>query len=149
MELRDRSALVTGGAGGLGAATVRRLVDEGMAVVVFDQNADGAAALAAELGDRVRAVGGQVTDDADVGSAVDAATALAPLSVVVNVAGGATIAGRTIGREPLGDGRANAARSAGDERCLALQGHEYSPKIWPAITAWCAVGRPANGSTLR
>ena len=106
MELRDRSALVTGGAGGLGAATVRHLLAQGMGVVIFDQNADGASALAAELGDRAVAVSGQVTDDTDVGEAIEAATGLGPLSLVVNVAGGATIAGRIVGRDgtPLDKG---------------------------------------------
>ena len=51
MELQGRSAIVTGGAGGLGAATVRRLVDIGMRVAVFDLDADRAGQLAKELGD--------------------------------------------------------------------------------------------------
>ena len=41
MDLQGRSAIVTGGAGGLGAATVRRLVELGMGVVVFDRHHDG------------------------------------------------------------------------------------------------------------
>ena len=40
MELENRSALVTGGAGGLGAATVRRLVDRGVEVAVEDDDPD-------------------------------------------------------------------------------------------------------------
>jgi NAD(P)-dependent dehydrogenase (short-subunit alcohol dehydrogenase family) len=98
MELDGRSAIVTGGAGGLGAATVRRLVEAGMSVVVFDRDLDRATALAGQLGDRAAAAGGDVVDDDAVGAAVDAAVALAPLGLVVNVAGGATIAGRTVGR---------------------------------------------------
>ena len=50
MELQGRSAIVTGGAGGLGAATVRRLVDIGVRVAVFDLDADRAGQLAKELG---------------------------------------------------------------------------------------------------
>ena len=46
MDLDGRSALVTGGAGGLGAATVRRLVELGVGVAVFDRVADRAAGLA-------------------------------------------------------------------------------------------------------
>jgi NAD(P)-dependent dehydrogenase (short-subunit alcohol dehydrogenase family) len=46
MELEGRSAIVTGGAGGLGAATARHLVAIGMGVAVFDRDADGAAELA-------------------------------------------------------------------------------------------------------
>ena len=97
MELQGRSAIVTGGAGGLGSATVRRLAGLGMKVVVFDQNAERAGSLAAELG--CTAVGGDVVDDAAVGEAVAAATGAGPLAVVVNVAGGATGAGRLVGRD--------------------------------------------------
>ena len=50
MELSGRSAVVTGGAGGLGAATVRRLVAAGMGVAVFDRDGDRAAMLADEAG---------------------------------------------------------------------------------------------------
>ena len=49
MDLAGRSAIVTGGAGGLGEATVRHLVDLGAKVAVFDRAADKAAALAADL----------------------------------------------------------------------------------------------------
>src|SRR5215471_21147661 len=48
--LVDRAAIVTGGAGGLGAATVRRLAAAGLGVVVFDRAGDRADALAAALG---------------------------------------------------------------------------------------------------
>lgn len=98
MDLRGRSAIVTGGAGGLGAATVRELASAGMGVVVFDRDADGARALAEELGASSTAVGGDVNDDADVALAIDAGQALGPLSVVVNVAGGG-ISARTIARD--------------------------------------------------
>ncbi|MFV0315422.1 MAG: SDR family NAD(P)-dependent oxidoreductase, partial [Microthrixaceae bacterium] len=99
MELQGRSAIVTGGAGGLGAATVRKLVDAGMSVAVFDRDAERADALAGELGDAAVGVGGDVNDDADVAAAIDAAQAAGPLSVVVNVAGGATGGGRIVGRD--------------------------------------------------
>ena len=98
MQLEGRSAIVTGGAGGLGAATVRRLLECGMGVVVFDRDGDRAEALAKELGDRAVAVAGDVNDDADVGAAVDAGRPLGPLSVLVNVAGGGVGGGRTVGR---------------------------------------------------
>jgi NAD(P)-dependent dehydrogenase (short-subunit alcohol dehydrogenase family) len=61
MDLNGRSALVTGGAGGLGAATVRRLVGLGVGVAIFDRDADRAAELAKGLGDPAVAVGGDVT----------------------------------------------------------------------------------------
>ncbi len=49
-RFKDRVALVTGGAGGIGAATCRRLASEGARVVVVDVGADAAGALAEELG---------------------------------------------------------------------------------------------------
>ena len=99
MDLQGRSAIVTGGAGGLGSATVRRLIDDGCRVVIFDQAAERATELAGELGDGAVGVGGDVNDDEAVAAAVTAAGELGPLSVVVNVAGGATGAGRILGRD--------------------------------------------------
>ncbi len=90
--------MVTGGAGGLGGATVRRLVEVGYGVVVFDRAAEAAEALAAELGDRATAASGDVNDDDAVGAAVAAAQELGPLSLIVNVAGGGIGGGRTVDR---------------------------------------------------
>lgn len=98
MEIEGRSAIVTGGAGGLGSATVRRLVEVGMGVVVVDRDADKAKALAEELGERATHAAGDVTRDEDVAAAIEAARALGPLSVLVNVAGGGVGGGRLVGR---------------------------------------------------
>ncbi len=104
MELQGSSALVTGGAGGLGEATVRRLVAGGAAVVVADLADDRAHALAAELGDRVRYVRTDVTVESDLLAAIGAASELGPLRVAVAAHGGRALAGRTVGRDgsPLG-----------------------------------------------
>src|SRR3954447_15619885 len=99
MQLQGRSALVTGGAGGLGGATVRHLVELGMGVAIFDRDGERAATLAKELGDRARAADGDVNDDADVQAAIEVAQGLGTFSLVVNVAGGATGGGRTLGRD--------------------------------------------------
>lgn len=99
MELQDRSAIVTGGAGGLGAATVRRLRECGLRVVVFDRDGARADALAKELGDGTAAASGDVNDDGAVGAAIDAATSLGALTVLVNVAGGGVPAGRLVNRD--------------------------------------------------
>jgi NAD(P)-dependent dehydrogenase (short-subunit alcohol dehydrogenase family) len=99
MDLHGRSALVTGGAGGLGGATVRHLVALGMGVAIFDRDADRGADLAKDLGDTAVAVGGGVNDDDDVAAAIDAAGSVGTLSLVVNVAGGGVGGGRTVGRD--------------------------------------------------
>lgn len=99
MDLSGRSALVTGGAGGLGGATVRHLAELGLGVAIFDRDGERAAELAKELGDRAVGVGGDVNDDGDVGAAIDAARSVGTFSLVVNVAGGATGGGRTVGRD--------------------------------------------------
>ena len=99
MDLEGRAALVTGGAGGLGAATVRHLSGVGLGVAVFDRDETRAKALADELGTRVVAVGGDVTDDDDVAAAITATQSVGTLSVVVNVAGGGVGGGRTVARD--------------------------------------------------
>ena len=99
MDLQGRSAIVTGGAGGLGGATVRRLVDLGMGVAIFDVAGDRAKELAGELGAKAAGVGGDVNDDGDVQGAIEAAQGLGTLSLVVNVAGGGLGGGRTVGRD--------------------------------------------------
>ena len=87
MDVTGRSAIVAGGAGGLGAATVRTLVEGGCAVVVLDPDADRAGALADELGDRVRVVVGDSADDSTMAAAVDAAGELGAFSIAVSATG--------------------------------------------------------------
>jgi NAD(P)-dependent dehydrogenase (short-subunit alcohol dehydrogenase family) len=83
MNIDGSSAIVTGGASGLGAATVRHLERAGCAVVVFDRDDGGASAANADS----VFVRGDVTVPADVARAVEAAAELAPLRVAVNCAG--------------------------------------------------------------
>jgi NAD(P)-dependent dehydrogenase (short-subunit alcohol dehydrogenase family) len=90
-----RSALITGGASGLGEATARLLRDRDYGVVIVDRNAARGSALAKEI-DAVF-VEADVTDENDVRQAVDAAVALGPLRAVVNCAG-VPSATRTVGR---------------------------------------------------
>ena len=85
-----RIAMVTGGASGIGLATVRALAAEGANVVVADLDADAVATVAAELGgpDRATGVTVDVTDDQAVTDAVAAAVlAFGGLDLVVNNAG--------------------------------------------------------------
>ena len=96
MEIEGTSAVVTGGASGLGAATARQLAAAGAAVVVLDLDDQRGAQVAEQVGGRyVRA---DVTDEEQVAAAVDAATGLGPLRVLVNCAG-IGMAMRTVGRD--------------------------------------------------
>jgi NAD(P)-dependent dehydrogenase (short-subunit alcohol dehydrogenase family) len=99
MELQGRSAIVTGGAGGLGAATVGHLASLGVRVAVFDRDGIRAQELADELGDGVVAVQGDTTDDDDVAGAIAAARAVGTFSILVNVAGGGVGGGRILSRD--------------------------------------------------
>jgi NAD(P)-dependent dehydrogenase (short-subunit alcohol dehydrogenase family) len=91
------AALVTGGASGLGQATVRRLVAAGAKVVIADLPGSAGAEVAAELGDAVAFMPTDVRDEDQVGAALDTAGRLGALRVVVNCAGVATV-GRMLGR---------------------------------------------------
>jgi len=96
MELNGASALVTGGASGLGLATARRLTDAGAMVTIVDLPGSAGADIATELG--ARFAPGDVTDPAQIASAVDAAAQDGPLRVVVNCAGIAPPA-KVLGRD--------------------------------------------------
>lgn len=87
MDIAGTSALVTGGASGLGLATVRQLVADGAKVVIVDLPSSPGKAVAEELGDAVVFVPADVTDEGEVQAAVDAAVGLGQLAVVVNCAG--------------------------------------------------------------
>jgi 2-hydroxycyclohexanecarboxyl-CoA dehydrogenase len=86
MRLEGRTALVTGGAGGIGAATCRRLAAEGAAVAVTDLNLDAAREVAAEVGGRAYELDVRSIDS--IRAAVDGAESeLGALDVLVNNAG--------------------------------------------------------------
>jgi NAD(P)-dependent dehydrogenase (short-subunit alcohol dehydrogenase family) len=85
MEISSKVFIVTGGASGLGAGTVRMLVSHGAKVVIADVQDEPGEALAKELGQRY--VHCDVTQEADGKQAVAAALELGALFGLVNCAG--------------------------------------------------------------
>lgn len=92
MRLRGRSAIVSGGGRGLGRAIALALAAEGCSVAVFARTAAEVEAVSREieaLGARSLALTGDISQEADVRGAVDAAlAAFGGLNLVVNNAGG-------------------------------------------------------------
>jgi NAD(P)-dependent dehydrogenase (short-subunit alcohol dehydrogenase family) len=87
MDLSGGSAIVTGGASGLGLATARRLAARGAHVVLVDLPGSAGAAMAAEIGGTTSFAAADVTDAEAVAAAVDVARERAPLRAVVHCAG--------------------------------------------------------------
>jgi NAD(P)-dependent dehydrogenase (short-subunit alcohol dehydrogenase family) len=88
VDAKGKVALVSGGASGLGAATVRALVKRGAHVVIADRAIDAGESLARELGDEVAFVETDVTSEPAVRAAVDAAKQrFGALHVTVGCAG--------------------------------------------------------------
>ncbi|MFW5877310.1 MAG: 3-hydroxyacyl-CoA dehydrogenase [Myxococcota bacterium] len=98
MNIEGAVAIVTGGASGLGEATLRALVARGAKAVALDLNTERGEALAAELGDGVAFAKTDVTDPDQVQAAIDRAAGLGPLRIAVNCAG-IGWAQRTVGRD--------------------------------------------------
>ena len=88
MRLKDKVALVTGGASGVGQATAKRFVAEGARVVLTDLNREAGAALAAELGANAHFIVQDVANEDDWARVIDGAQArFGALDVLVNNAG--------------------------------------------------------------
>ncbi|MCP3996764.1 MAG: SDR family oxidoreductase [bacterium] len=96
MDIKGASAIITGGASGLGAATARRLSAEGVGVVVVDLQDDLGDAVAAQVNGAY--VHADVTDGDQVQAAVESAVEMGPLRILVNCAGIAPPS-RTLNRE--------------------------------------------------
>jgi NAD(P)-dependent dehydrogenase (short-subunit alcohol dehydrogenase family) len=96
MELKNTSAVVTGGASGLGEATARLLAERGVKVVVADLKDDDGQKLASEIGGTF--VHCDVTNTDQVIEAIEAAKKMAPLWSAVNCAG-IGWATRTVGKD--------------------------------------------------
>ncbi|MCC6899004.1 MAG: 3-hydroxyacyl-CoA dehydrogenase [Polyangiaceae bacterium] len=98
MEIKGRVAIVTGGASGLGAATVRALVAAGARAVIADKNREAGEALAKELGAATRFAECDVTSEDQMKAAIATAkTELGGLHLAVGCAGIGTI-GRLVSK---------------------------------------------------
>ena len=104
MDITGASAIVTGGASGIGAAVARALAARGATVVVADLQEDKGNELATEIGGAFARV--DVTSTDDIVAAVEMATSIAPLRVLVNSAG-IGWAQRTVGKDGSYESAAN------------------------------------------
>jgi NAD(P)-dependent dehydrogenase (short-subunit alcohol dehydrogenase family) len=103
VNVSGKAALVTGGASGLGLATVKALLEAGASVVIVDLPSSDGEVVAKELGDKVRFSPADVTNETEVQAAVDlAASEFGGLHIAVNCAG-VGFPGRVLTR----DGSAN------------------------------------------
>ena len=104
MDITGASAIVTGGASGIGAAAARALAAKGAKVVVADLQEDKGSALADEIGGAFCHV--DVTNTDDIINAVEMAKSIGPLRVLVNSAG-IGWAQRTVGKDGTYESAAN------------------------------------------
>lgn len=89
MQISEQTAIVSGGASGLGEATAREFARLGARVAIFDRNIERGREVAADIGaDKARAFACDITDTDSVNAALDAATAaFGPARLLLNVAG--------------------------------------------------------------
>jgi NAD(P)-dependent dehydrogenase (short-subunit alcohol dehydrogenase family) len=95
-QFEGRTALVTGGTAGIGLAVVRRLAQEGAHVVVVGRRTEALDDVAAELGDAVTTIQGDVANEADVARVFESVRERGALDIVFANAGGGEFA-------PLGE----------------------------------------------
>lgn len=106
MNLQDKVAVVTGGASGLGLATVTRLIEKGAKVIIFDVNAEKAKEAVAQFGENVQFALVNVSNEESVQNGINQViNSFGTIHICVNCAGVGT-PGKTIGRNgvlPLED----------------------------------------------
>ena len=101
MNIQGQAAIVTGGASGLGAQTARELARRGAKVAILDRNAEGAMAVAQEIGvyGKALGMGCDITSSESVSAALQSARdAHGPARILMNIAGIGT-ARRLIGKD--------------------------------------------------
>ena len=118
MSFEGEVVLVTGGAGGLGAASVRRLHGAGAAVVIADLNDEKGQALADELGNKAVYVRTDVLDEDAVQAALAAADELGTLRYAVVAHGGFGVLEKVVNR----DGSPHTFKGFTDTIALYLSG---------------------------
>ncbi len=100
MELRDKVCVVTGGASGLGRATVERFVEDGAKVAIFELNEEQGSALADSLGSDVCSYPVNIANDDDISAAIEGVMSrFGAIHVCVNCAGRGGGATKTLGRK--------------------------------------------------
>jgi len=87
MKTQGITAFVTGGASGLGLASVKQLLANGARVVIADLPSSQGAEIAKSLGDNVRFAPADVTSEAEMNAALDVAESLGPVHVLIHCAG--------------------------------------------------------------
>jgi NAD(P)-dependent dehydrogenase (short-subunit alcohol dehydrogenase family) len=101
-RLEGKVALITGGTGGIGAATVRRFVAEGAWVVASGRSPERGAALVRELGERVKFIAADVTRDEQLDALIDEAVAWrGRLDILFNNAGESQVPASLLALEPM------------------------------------------------
>lgn len=154
MTLEGKSAIVTGGAQGIGLACVEALVAEGARVAILDVQREAAQAAAAAFGDSAIAVACDVSRPEDVAAAVDAAeAAFGTVSVLVNNAGIALTGDiltleldtlrkvldvNLVGSFLMSQAVARRLVAAGMKGSIVNMSSVNSVLAIPAITAYCA-----------
>jgi NAD(P)-dependent dehydrogenase (short-subunit alcohol dehydrogenase family) len=100
MDLKNKVAIVTGGASGLGRATVEKFAGQGCKVAIFDLNAEAGAELAEDFDGEAIFCEVDVSDDDSIAAGIEAAmAAFGAIHICVNCAGRGGGATKTVGRE--------------------------------------------------
>jgi len=86
-DFTGRTAVVTGGASGIGLACARRLIEAGARTILWDSDAAGLDAAVAALGEAAQGQALDITDEAAIAAAAAQAAASGPVQILVNSAG--------------------------------------------------------------